>query len=81
MKKDEEKNKGFLFNKENYTIMIVGLVMISLGFYLMAGGQSTDPNIFPKEEVYSFTRITLAPIIVILGFIIETYAIFHKSKK
>jgi hypothetical protein len=81
MKKDEEKNKGFLFNKDNYTIMIVGLVMISLGFYLMAGGQSTDPNIFPKEEVYSFTRITLAPIIVILGFIIETYAIFHKSKK
>ena len=81
MKKDEEKDKGFLFGKENYTIMIVGLVMISLGFYLMAGGQSTDPNIFPKEEVYSFTRITLAPIIVILGFIIETYAIFHKSKQ
>ena len=81
MKKDEQKDKGFLFSRENYIIMIVGLVMISLGFYLMAGGQSTDPNIFPKEEVYSFRRITLAPIIIILGFIIETYAIFHKSKK
>ena len=47
----------------------------------MAGGKSEDPNIFNPEEVYSFQRITVAPIVVITGFIIETYAIFHKAKK
>tara|TARA_B100000683_G_scaffold15383_1_gene15452 strand:+ start:7440 stop:7625 length:186 start_codon:yes stop_codon:yes gene_type:complete len=61
--------------------MIVGVLVIALGFFLMAGGKSEDPNIFNPEEVYSFQRITVAPIVVITGFIIETYAIFHKAKK
>tara|TARA_B100000029_G_C17298811_1_gene859827 strand:- start:399 stop:665 length:267 start_codon:yes stop_codon:yes gene_type:complete len=79
MKKNNEQSP-FLFDKQNYVIMIIGLFMIGLGFALMAGGKSDDPNIFIPDEVYSFRRITLAPIVVLLGFLIEIYAIFHKSK-
>ena len=77
----ESNDDTFLFHKENYILMIVGVLVIALGFFLMAGGKSEDPNIFNPEEVYSFQRITVAPIVVITGFIIETYAIFHKAKK
>ena len=73
-----KKNK-FAFGKRNYKFMIIGILFIALGFILMSGGGSDDPNVF-NEEIYSFRRITLAPIVVILGFIIEIYAIFHKSK-
>ena len=78
--KNNNERSPFLFDKQNYIIMIIGLFMIAIGFILMAGGKSDDPNIFNPDEVYSFRRITLAPIVVILGFIIEIYAIFHKSK-
>jgi len=78
---EENNDNIFLFDKENYILMIVGVLVIALGFFLMAGGKSEDPNVFNPEEVYSFQRITLAPIIVIVGFVIETYAIFHKAKK
>ena len=78
--KNNNEQSPFLFDKQNYIIMIIGLFMIAIGFILMAGGKSDDPNIFNPDEVYSFRRITLAPIVVILGFIIEIYAIFHKSK-
>ena len=77
----ESNDDTFLFDKENYILMIVGVLVIALGFFIMAGGKSEDPNIFNPEEVYSFQRITVAPIVVITGFIIETYAIFHKAKK
>lgn len=66
----------FMFDKSNYTIMIVGLLSIVIGFICMAGGASDNPNVFNAEEVYSFRRITLAPFLVILGFVIEIYAIF-----
>ena len=79
MKKINEQSP-FLFDKQNYVIMIIGLFMIGLGFALMAGGKSDNPNIFIPDDVYSFRRITLAPIVVLLGFLIEIYAIFHKSK-
>lgn len=65
-----------MFDKKNYTLMIVGVLSILVGFALMSGGASEDPNVFNAEEVYSFRRITLAPILVILGFVIEIYAIF-----
>ena len=78
--KNNNEQSPFLFDKQNYIIMIIGLFMIAIGFILMAGGKSDDPNIFNPDEVYSFRRITLAPIVVILGFLIEIYAIFHKSK-
>ena len=72
------KNLAF-FNKSNYIWMLVGVVLIIIGMLLMAGGKSTDPNVFNKNEVYSFRRITLAPLTIIAGFIIEIYAIFKKS--
>jgi uncharacterized integral membrane protein len=70
----------FMFQKENYAIMIVGIVVILIGFLLMLGVNNTDPSRFPAEEIYSFRRITLAPIVVMLGFAIEIYAIIKKPK-
>ena len=69
-----------LFGKENYTWIIAGLVVIGLGLILMAGGKSSDPNVFTSNEVYSFRRITLAPILILLGLALEVYAIFRKPK-
>lgn len=70
-----------VFNKENYKFMIAGLVIVVIGFLLMIGGASTDPNSFKPEEVYSFRRITLAPIVIVLGLIVEIYAIMRKPKQ
>ena len=70
----------FIFDRTNYFIMIAGIVVILLGFELMSGGSTTDPNVFPKEELYSFRRITLAPIVVMIGFAIEIYAILKRPK-
>ncbi len=73
-----KKNK-LLFGRRNYKYMLIGLFFIAVGFILMSGGGSDDPNIF-NEEIYSFRRIRLAPILVITGFIIEVYAILTKSE-
>ena len=70
-----------LFGKQNYTWMLVGLVIMALGFFLMAGGKSADPMKFNDNEIYSFTRITLAPILIMTGFIIEIFAIMKKPKE
>ena len=73
------EKKKLLFGKRNYKFMLIGIFFIALGFILMSGGGSEDPNIF-NEEIYSFRRIRLAPILVITGFIIEVYAILTKSE-
>lgn len=79
--KTKNANKPvFLFDKTNYYIMFGGLALILLGFVLMSGGKSTDPHVFNKEEIYSFRRITLAPILIILGFVVEVAAIMRKPK-
>ena len=78
--KKEAAVKNNLFGKENYTWMLVGLAVLALGFFLMAGGKSADPNVFDPKEVYSTTRITIAPILIIAGFVIEIIAIMKKSK-
>jgi hypothetical protein len=70
-----------LFAKENYTWMLIGGVIIALGMILMSGGKSADPTVFDTKEVYSTTRITVAPILIVLGLLVEVYAIFKKSKK
>ncbi|GGB06958.1 DUF3098 domain-containing protein [Puia dinghuensis] len=70
-----------LFGKENYRWMLIGIVLIALGLILMAGGKSKDPNVFNRKEIYSFTRITLAPILILGGFVVEIFAIFRKDKK
>ena len=68
------KKKNFLFNKNRYRILIVSLLVIGIGFILMSGGASDDPEIF-SDEIYNFRRIRLAPFLVVFGFVIEAYAI------
>jgi hypothetical protein len=70
-----------MFSKENYIWMLAGLLVIALGMFLMSGGRSnTDPTVFNKEAVYSSTRITVAPIMILAGLVLEIYAIFKKPK-
>ena len=71
-----KKNK-LLFGNRNFKFMILGLIFIAVGFILMSGGGSDDPNVFNKE-IYNFRRIRLAPMLVVTGFIIEVYAILTK---
>lgn len=78
--KNETVAKQSLFSKENYILMLAGLIILAIGFFLMAGGKSADPKNFDPKEVYSTTRITVAPILIIIGFIIEIVAVMKKSK-
>ena len=71
--------KKLLFSKKNYLILFVSILFISIGFFLMSGGESKDPMIF-NEEIFNFQRIPLAPTIVLFGFAIAIYSIFVKSK-
>lgn len=68
-----------VFGKENYILFFTGIGFIFIGFLLMAGGGSKDPFIF-SDEIYSTTRITIAPILVLVGFTIEFFAIMKKPK-
>jgi hypothetical protein len=79
MSQNNNKKSLQFFSKTNYTWMLVGAALILIGMLLMSGGKSADPNVFNVNEVYSFRRITLAPIVIIAGFIVEIYAIFKKS--
>ena len=76
----KEKITNTLFSKENYKWMLIGLVAMAIGFFLMAGGKSSDPHVFQDKDVYSTTRITIAPILIITGLLIEIYAIMKKPK-
>ena len=76
MKKEKRK---MVFGKKNYQLMLLGLIFITLGFFLMSGGGSEDPNIF-NDEIYNFRRIRVAPILVVVGFIIEVYAIMKNPE-
>ncbi|WP_353149159.1 DUF3098 domain-containing protein [Flavobacterium sp.] len=77
--KENTKQPEFLFSASNYKILIIGLVVIALGFILMSGGANEDPNVF-NEDVFSFRRIRLAPTVVLIGFGITIYSILKKSK-
>jgi hypothetical protein len=68
------------FTRENYRWMIGGVAVIALGMLLMAGGKSTNPAIFDQKEVYSTTRITIAPLLIIIGLGLEVVAIFKQPK-
>ncbi len=83
--KEENKQKGsfntgFVFGKKNYSFMFIGLAVIALGFILMSGGGSEDPDQF-SDAIYNFQRIRLAPALVLIGFAIEIYAILLNPKK
>lgn len=78
--KNNEVKKEFLFEKINYTILLIGVGVIILGFILMSGGGSEDPAVF-SEAIFDFRRIRLAPTTVLIGFGITIYAILKNSKK
>tara|TARA_B100001027_G_scaffold214161_1_gene185940 strand:- start:630 stop:857 length:228 start_codon:yes stop_codon:yes gene_type:complete len=72
--------KDFLFNKRRYKILFISILIIGLGFVIMSGGESSDPDIF-NEEIYNFRRIRLAPLMIVSGFILCIFSILHKEKK
>lgn len=76
--KNNEQKPDFLFEKANYTFLLIGIGVIVLGFILMSGGGSDDPKVF-SEDVFSWRRIRLAPTVVLIGFGITIYSIFKKK--
>ncbi len=74
------KDLPVLFTKENFKWMVIGIVVLAIGMMLMAGGRSDDPQVFDFNQVYSFRRVTAAPIVILLGLAIEIFAIFKKPK-
>ncbi len=79
MDKKADNREGYALGKENYLLMLIGFAIIIIGFVLMMGGKSESPEVF-NEEVFSFTRITLAPIVVLFGFVFEIFAIMKRPK-
>ena len=81
-RREEAQKRYVIFERKNYQFMLIGVAFIALGFILMAGGGSEDPNVF-NPEIYSWRRIRLAPALILIGFGIEVYAILlnpHKKK-
>ena len=79
-KRKEEAKKNFVFGKKNYKFMFIGLACIAIGFILMSGGGSDDPNVF-NPEIFNFRRIRLAPMVILIGFGIQVYAILLNPDK
>ncbi len=78
--KEYNNNSKFAFSKKNYILLGVGVLFIVIGLFLMQGGGSENPSNF-NEEIFSFQRITLAPLIIVSGFIINVFAILYSAKK
>jgi Protein of unknown function (DUF3098) len=78
--KNEEQKQEFLFEKVNYKILLIGIVVIAIGFILMSGGGSEDPKVF-SDAIFNFRRIRLAPTVVLIGFGITIYSILKNPKK
>ena len=79
-KRNEDTKPEFIFGKKNYKFLFIGLAFIVVGFILMSGGGSDDPNVF-DESIYNWRRIRLAPTLVLIGFGIQVYAILLNPKK
>jgi predicted ABC-type sugar transport system permease subunit len=75
------KKPTSLFDKENKLWMLAGIIIMIIGFLLMAGGRSEDPNVFNANEVYSTTRITIAPILILAGLVVLIFSIFRQPKR
>ena len=69
----------FLFDKTNYVLFTIGLAFIALGFALMSGGGSEDPTVY-NEELFNAQRITWAPLLIVVGFVVEVFAILRRPK-
>lgn len=78
-KRKEVTKQNFVFEKRNYTWMFIGLAFIAIGFVLMAGGGSDDPNVF-SDAIFNIQRIRVAPTLILIGFGIQVYAILLKPK-
>ncbi|MCF8348486.1 MAG: DUF3098 domain-containing protein [Bacteroidales bacterium] len=76
----KEETRDFAFHKVNYLLLITGLIVLIIGFLLMIGGGSKDPDVF-SEELFSFGRWTLAPILILLGYVIEIVAIMYRPQQ
>lgn len=80
-KKDKkEESINFVFSKENYKLLLIGIAFIVLGLILMIGGGSDNPDVF-SDKIFSFQRLTLAPILILVGYVIEIFAIMKRPKK
>lgn len=75
------RTEGGIFSRDNLLWMVIGAVVMIIGYLLMSGGRSSDPNVFDPKEVYSTRRITIAPILILIGLAIEIYALFREPKK
>lgn len=78
--KKQPATSNNLFTKDNYMWMLIGIAVMAIGFFLMSGGKSSDPKVFNDSEVYSTTRITIAPLLIIAGLVLEIFAIMKKPK-
>lgn len=76
---EKGKKEGFAFGKINYRLLMIGIALVAIGFVLMIGGGSEDPNVF-SQDIFSFRRITLAPFLVLSGFAVVMYGIMKKSE-
>jgi len=76
----QKPTKEFIFQKKNYLFLFIGIIFIALGFILMSGGGSDDPEVF-NPDIYSFRRIRLAPTLVLIGLGIQVYAILLNPNK
>ncbi len=79
-KEINQTNSNFALEKENFQLIILGCLIVLLGFILMSGGKTTDPNVFNENEIFSFRRVTLAPIVVLSGYLFIIYAIMKKPR-
>ena len=75
-----EKITPSLFTRQNYMWMLAGVVIMAIGMLLMSGGKNTDPAVFDTSKIYSTTRITIAPILILAGLVIEIFAIFRTPR-
>ena len=75
----EKSNLDFAFTKQNYMLLLVGVALICAGLLLMIGGGSDDPTIF-SDKIFDSQRLTIAPLLIALGFIVEIFAIIYKLK-
>lgn len=80
MNSNNEKKEQMILPAKNLKVMLIGVAIIIVGFLLMTGGGSNDPTVF-NAEMFSFRRITLAPIVVLAGFVVIAFSIMKKFKK
>jgi len=75
-----DEQKVMPFSKQNYIIVLIGIALLVIGFILMLGGGSNDPDVF-NESMFDFRHITLSTILILAGFVVEIVAIFWRGKK